>query len=248
MRFIRCFVAPVVALLTLAGTQSNFGLAQLASGSKTSAAPTSTNPQIRQCQITFDPAITAGPGASAVPTFSVTDFKLSVQYNPAQLSLIDIFFIPPFNENSPLIGGATPGAAPAQAANFINNTSTGIINNISGFAPPDPKTAGQDVNIFYADFQLNEGVPTNVPLSITIFADPNDPTGPDFTQGTDPSTGNTVTTPPTGVVEPTTIAFTFDEMTNIANGTPLPASASAGALTLGLLAGWRLLRRRLVAV
>ena len=232
-------IAPVAALCSLFLVQSSLGLAQLAAGAKTSARPTATNPQLRQCQITFDPAIV---DASSVSTYALTNFKLSVQYDPALVTVQDVVFLLPYVENTPLIPGATPAAQPgAASAFFTNDNKNGIIGNISASALPTSVPPGQDVDIFYVDFILNRGVPTTTPLPFTIFANP---ATSDFTQGTDPTTGAKVTTPPTGVVEPTTIDFSFDQSTAIANGTPLPGGAAAGMITIGLLGGAAYLRRR----
>ena len=243
-------VALCVALLSLVLTHFSYGAAQLAAGALTSARPTSTNPQIRACQITFDPLMSAGasPGATTVPlsTLALTNFKLSVQYDPSLLTVNDVKFLLPYVEHNPLTTiGATPGAAVGGTSQFFTttvvNSNVAILGNISGFTFPTSVPAGQDVDIFLVDFTLNEGVSMNTPLPITIFANPQ--TG-DFTQGTDPNTGQVVTTPPTGVVVPTFINFTFNEDSALAAGVPLPRSAAAGMVTLALLAGFGVVRRR----
>jgi hypothetical protein len=88
--------------LMIAGAQRTYGAAQLKSGAKTSAKPTSTNPEEREIQITFDPAAS---GSSVVqdPGYDVDAFQLSVSYDPTLMTLQDVNLLTPFQ--NPAAGG-----------------------------------------------------------------------------------------------------------------------------------------------
>src|SRR5438309_7151006 len=115
MQVSRFFVSCVSAFAILSLAPVAFGAAQLKAGAKTSAQPTSTNPQIRACQLTFDPDLIAdaagggGGGATTQPTnpdYHVNAFQLSVKYDQTKVQLDDLLFIAPFTESTPLIGAA----------------------------------------------------------------------------------------------------------------------------------------------
>jgi hypothetical protein len=222
-------VAPLGALALMFFCQSAFGAAQLAAGAKTSAAPTATNPQQRQLQITFDPefitTVTSGGD------FRLDNFQLSVQYDATKLTVDSLFFVPPFQENIPDDFGPTL-AGPAFAAptgpqgQFFFDNGLGLISFISGFADPNNVPPG-DVNNFLINFILKDGVSLDDELCIKIFANP---LNNDFTHGTDPNTGQTVTSFAPDI-EPTELCLSFNQLAalvpNVGGTVPLP-SVDAG--------------------
>jgi hypothetical protein len=214
-------------LAILLAPSFSYGAAQLAAGARTSAAPTSTNPQQRAIQISFDPEIEASS------SFNVDSFRLSVQYDFTKIDVGpgDINFIGPFTEtNNTLFSPTGPGIA---ASSFAADFSTpGIIGNIAGNAPLALTQPG-DVFLFSINFTLKPNVSFNDDiLTFTIFANS---TG-DFIHGTDPNNPNN-TAESTGVdVIPTVLVGTYNQL---AAQVPLPSVFPAGALAVGLLAIWR---------
>jgi hypothetical protein len=240
MRASKTFLACSVALLALGLSDRAYAAAQLRAGAKTSAAPTSTNPQLRQIQLTFDPDVVPAATTPLDSPYAVTAFRLSVKYDPQYVSVQDVLFVPPFVETGGATGGAATTGTPGQ--NFVNDPAAGLVSFIQGSASPQNVPAGQDVNIFAMDFVLNRTTNFDTPLTFTIFANPA--TG-DFIQGTNPSQPNDqITTFPAGIT-PTTLVLTFNQATDQANGTPLPSGAAAGMTTLaGLAAAGVMCRRR----
>lgn len=237
MRFIRTFAAVLVCLVL---TQRALAAAQLKAGATTSAQPTSANPQLRQIQMTFDPDVSPAPSITPCDTpYSLTSFQLSISYDLSLVTLEDIQFVDPYTQNpqgEPQV--AHPSLSPASY--YLNNTDTGIVNYISGQASANQVPAGQDVNIFTADFVLNQGVSFNTPLTFTIFGDPN---AGDFMTGTNPNDPQDQITSSAADIVPTTYTGTFTEATTSANPAPLPSGALAGLLTLALLAAGTAIRR-----
>jgi hypothetical protein len=216
--------APLLALVSLMLCHSSYGAAQLASGAKTSAQPTSTNPQIRSCQITFDPG---------VPLYSLTSFKLSVQYDAQFLTVNDIQFIDPFVQTNAVGTISNFDVAPTITIDSVAGLISGIAGHTSDVSRP-----GEDVNIFLVDFTLKSDVPLDTVLTFTIFAD--GPKG-DFVAGTDPLTGDVLVTG----AAPTTIQFAYNDPADfVVLGAPLPSTAVAGIAILGLAFGWHFIRRR----
>lgn len=243
MRLLRTFAAcGFVSLLAFAVTDRSYAAAQLRAGARTSAQPTSTNPQLRQIQLTFDPDVV--PDANATTPldspYAVTGFRLSVKYDPQSVSVQDVLFVPPFVETVGSEAAATTGT-PGQ--NYVNDPAAGLVTFIQGAADVKNVPAGQDVNIFAMDFVLSRTTSFDTPLTFTIFANPT--TG-DFIEGTNPSQpGDQITTFPAGIT-PTTLVLTFNQATDLVNGTPLPTGAAAGMMTLVALAiAGPLYRRRL---
>lgn len=220
MRNVRIVFCVVFAMLL---AQSSRGAAQLASGAKTSAAPTSTNPQIRQMQISFDPDVAPLDVAAHpdVGNYAVTSFQLSVQYDPSAVAVKQVNFLAPYQ--------LTAGTQPQ------NNAAAGIVSTINGQAPlaAVAATAGQHVDIFTIDFTLNNGISFNTPLSFTIFGAVNS----DFITGTDPSDNSQLTSTNTQqnptAIEPTTINMTYQQMIDAT--TPEPASLALLGLSIPLL-------------
>lgn len=235
------------------------GAAQLRAGATTSAQPTSTNPQLRQIQITFDPDVIPDE-VSTTGSFNVTGFQLSVQFDPGVVSVMssnDIRLAAPYSDSS---STASVGAGPAATTTGGPFNSSGLVSAIGGQAPVGATSPG-DVNIFSITFTLNSDVSLDQLMSFTIFAQTYgttagaspggaSPAGAaffpnDFISGTDPLTGNTAFTPAASVT-PTTITGSFNSFTTQINlaaaGVPLPAGAWAGMILLALLAGWMKLR------
>ena len=214
-------------MLALLFAQSTRAAAQLASGAKTSAQPTSTNPQIRQMQITFDPDIVplsqnAHPNVGG--PYAVSSYDLSVQYDPNLVSESAVDFVAPYT----------------MTTDFQNDPAGGFLNGVAGSAPFDEVagTAGKDVNIFIVTFTLNPGVDFNTPMSFTIFGRPN----VDFITGVDPSDNSTLTSQNTAqdpnAIEPTTINLTYQQMIDAT--TPEPASLALLGFAIPLLTRRRL--------
>ena len=237
-------VSVFALIASLAAPLFSYGAAQLAAGAKTSAQPTSTNPQIRQMQITFDPDLLVGDGngdAVTIPSYNVTSFQLSVKFDQQFVSVLPaVQFVGPYTQTPPVIpgvgelgtDGVPPPAGPATGA--VIDQTNGLISFIAGQAPVANTQPG-DVDIFLVNFQLNPGVSLDQLLTFTIFA--NAANG-DFIQGTDPATGQTAFSDAAHVI-PTTIVASFNDLTNQVNGggssVPLPSGAAAGALAILLL-------------
>jgi hypothetical protein len=232
-------VAVFALIASLAAPLFSYGAAQLAAGAKTSARPTSTNPQIRQMQITFDPDVLGGEDGG-IPSFNVTSFQLSVKFDAPFVDVLPaVQFVGPYTQTpGGTIGevgadGVPPPAGPATGA--VIDPAAGLISFIAGQAPVGNTQPG-DVDIFLVNFQLKLGVPLDQVLTFTIFADP---TKGDFIDGTDPLTGQVVHTEAASVI-PTTITGSFNDFTNQVNGgasVPLPMGGGAGAVAAVLLAG-----------
>ena len=230
---------PLLAIcaLMMFGAQSAFAAAQLKAGAKTSAKPTSTNPQERAIQITFDPTVTPDsvggpPPPDTDPGYDVTDFQLTVTYDTSLVTLQDASLVGPFE---------TPDDDEASPAIDTLGSFT-----IAGSTNGDLTAAGPgDVNIFLADFTLNPGVSLDTPLTFTI-----DGSGPDdFITGYDPFTGQFATSTDPDIT-PTVLTVTFNQATAQTGGgggasAPLPAGALPGLLALGFC-GW-FMRRGLKA-
>jgi hypothetical protein len=242
------------AFAALALPSLSYGAAQLKAGAKTSAQPTSTNPQLRQIQITFDPdvvpdeVVTTGGGS-----FNVTGFQLSVQFSAGIVSVLspnNIQLQAPYsNSITSSVAGANPAATTSGGPTVDN--STGLVSAVGGHAFVGTTSPG-DVNIFSIIFTLDNNISLDQIMSFTIFAQtygasvgasPAVPSSDDFVQGTDPVTGNTIFTPAAGVI-PTTITGSFNSFSAqiAAAAVPLPMGAWAGMILLALLAGWVQLR------
>jgi hypothetical protein len=217
-----------VSMLAVAGIASafpiqGFAAAQLAAGAKTSAQPTSTNPQQRQLQITFDPR----------DELNVTAFQLSVSFDASKLEALDLKFIDPYAQ----------APTPPQTDN-----TNGLITYIKGAAPVDQTKTG-DVNIFYVDFYVKEGVSLDKDLlDIKIFADKS---RQDFIEVTDPAFPNdpiheTVDKSPSGLggISETELIGTFNDF---AAEVPLPATW-CGGLALALMVALYRVGRRVVMI
>ncbi len=216
-------------LAVLLAPSLSYGAAQLAAGAKTSAAPTSTNPQQRAIQISFDPDVIPDTGNGP---YNVDAFQLSVQYDfsKVDVSSTDIEFISPFTETNNLITGPAGIAASSSFANF---STPGIIGNIAGNAPLAQTMPG-DVYIFLVNFTLKPGVSFDEDLlTFTIFADP---TKGDFIHGTNPNDPTDTAESQGAAVIPTTIVGTYNQL---AAQVPLPSVFPAGLFAFGLLALWR---------
>jgi len=218
----RRFISAITLLTGLAFAFNTFAAAQLAAGAKTSAAPTSTNPQIRQMQISFDPDVAPlEPQVHPnVGNYAVTSFQLSVSYDPNLVTVKQLNFLAPYQ--------LTAGTQPQ------NDAAAGIISTINGNAPiaAVAGTAGQHVDIFTIDFTLNNGVSFSTPLPFTIFGAVNN----DFITGTDPSDNSTLTSKNLQQgdtnIEPTSINFTYQQMID---ATPEPASLALLGFAIPLL-------------
>jgi hypothetical protein len=228
MQRLRFFTpALLVCALMMVSAQSAFAAAQLKAGATTSAKPTSTNPQQRAIQITFDPTVTpdslAGPPPDdSDPGYDVTDFQLTVTYDTSLVTLQDTSLVGPFEspDDSELASPAVPTLGSFTIAGSTNG---------------DPTAAGPgDVNIFLADFTLNPGVSFDTPLTFTIDASG----AGDFVEGYDPFTNSYATSTGPDVVQ-TVLTVSFNQATAQTGGgggssTPLPAGAWAGLLALGV--------------
>src|SRR5256885_3287745 len=120
MRIVHLSRVTVLALIaSLAVPLFGYGAAQLAAGAKTSARPTSTNPQLRQMQITFDPDVLVGGGdAVGIPSYNVTSFQLSVKFDQQFVSVLPaVQFVGPYTQTVVIPGatdlGVPPPAGPA---------------------------------------------------------------------------------------------------------------------------------------
>jgi hypothetical protein len=236
------------AFAALALPSLSYGAAQLKAGAKTSAQPTSTNPQLRQIQITFDPDVVPDEATPDGGSFNVTGFQLSVQFSPGVVSVMsssDIKLAAPYSNS---ISTDSVGAGPAATTTGPFNGS-GLVSAIGGQAPVGATSPG-DVNIFSITFTLNSDVSLDQLMSFTIYAQTYSAPGTaspagvpilgnDFISGTDPSNGNTIFTPAAGVI-PTTITGSFNSFSAqiAAAAVPLPAGAWAGMLLLAMLGGW----------
>jgi hypothetical protein len=249
MRIVHLSRVAIVALIaSIAAPLFSYGAAQLAAGATTSAAPTSTNPTLRQMQITFDPEVTVGGDDDEIriPSFNVTSFQLSVKYDQQFMTVIPpVEFVGPYTQTpgGPLteLGGegVPPPAGPATGA--IIDQANGLISFIAGGAPVGNTQPG-DVDIFLVNFQLKDGVSLDQILTFTIFANP---VNGDFIEGTDPVSGDIAHSDAAHVI-PTTIVGSFSDFTNQVNGgssVPLPAGAGAGAFAAVLLLGVNYARR-----
>lgn len=220
----------------------SFGAAQLRAGAKTSAQPTSTNPQLRQIQLTFDPDVTPGAGAVDNATYNVTSFQLSVKFDPTKVQVLsqnDVQLFGPFVPDS---GPGATVAIPAIGVPTSNiNNNSGLINFISGRAPLSQSSPG-DVNIFTVTFNLLGTTTLDDLLTFTIFGDfaPQDNSGTlDFITGTDPLTGKTLTSFGRDIA-PTTITSSFNgfaaQIAAAGGGAvPLPSGLSAGIVLLAAI-------------
>jgi hypothetical protein len=225
----------------MAGTRSTYAAAQLRAGAKTSAAPTSTNPQQRAIQITFDPVVTpdseSGPPPND-PGYDVDAFQLSVGYDSNLMTIGSVDMVSPFGTPS-ISAGISAAVVP------------GGTLSVSGDTGNDPTAAGPgDVNIFSVTFILNSDVSFDQALNFSIFgsngtpselvgASPSQNTGSDFIEGYDPLTGQYLDTFGSDIT-PTFITTTFNQATQATGGgssAPLPAGAWAGMLALGCC-GW----------
>jgi hypothetical protein len=223
MRTHRILRALLVFAWTLVFPIRSYAAAQLAAGAKTSAQPTSTNPQQRQLQLTFDP----GDGHD-----HVTSFELTVQFDPATMyiaSLADIQLVDPYN------GFGNGNGGNALPPPIIDNQD-GLIMHIQGSAPID-KTQGGDVNIFSINFHLKDGVSlSDTPLFFQInakgdhdyigFTDPDNPSGPEVKVTGDGLAVN-------GAIEATTLVGTFNQLA--AEVSPVPQAFWAGLALGGLI-------------
>jgi hypothetical protein len=217
-----------VAGIALAFPIRGFAAAQLAAGAKTSAQPTSTNPQQRQLQITFDPAVVPADSTPSTPDYNVTSFKLSVSYDAMKLKFKGVEFIDPYEGT--LVDLHVPGEI-----------------TLAGEAPFDETQPG-DVNLFSINFELRSTAPTafDDTLHITIFADP---TQGDFITGT-PAFGPPVTTDP-GHIEETALVGSFNQFAAEIAGeaaVPIPSVLPAAVCLFGIVAArrWVARPRRLV--
>jgi hypothetical protein len=235
-----CFrkVTAAVVLVSLAALSPvlAYGAAQLAAGAKTSAQPTSTNPSIRQMQLTFDPDVEL-PGAVTGGPYNVTDFQLSIQFDPTKVHVAgpsDVQFVGPYtetplSESGPsLVDPLSASPANTPASNVQIDNVNGFVHFISGFAPVG-QTQGGDVNIFLINFMLNGSTSLNDPLTFTIFGDP---TRNDFIAGTNPNNPqDTAFTPAAGII-PTTITGSFNQFA------AQIAAAAAASAPLPAALGW----------
>jgi len=245
MRQLRSLIPVLVMCALMAGARSTYAAAQLKAGAKTSAAPTSTNPEEREIQITFDPDITPADDVTD-PGYDVDAFQLSVSFDASLMTVGSINGSGPFNdissttENPVYISAAQPASV-----------SSGLLD-ISGDTGEDPTAAGPgDVNIF--SITLNSDVSFDTALNFSIFGsdDPNDESDSDagvaspsfsscdFIQGYDPSTGQYATTYGSNIT-PTSLTTTFNQATQATSGgasAPLPAGGWAGMLALAFC-GW----------
>jgi hypothetical protein len=212
----------VLASLELLFPIHVFAAAQLAAGAKTSAQPTSTNPQQRQLQITFDPAVVPADETPSTPDYNVTSFQLSVSYDSTKLTFLGVDFIDPY------------------APTLIKFTTPGEIT-LGGSAPFGMTEPG-DVNLFLINFKLKDTITLDDTLHITIFADSSQG---DFITGT-PKLGDPLTTQD-GIQE-TALVGSLNQFT-AELAAPTPSVLPAGGCLLGVLATWRLVasRRRSVA-
>jgi hypothetical protein len=208
-----------VAGVSLAFPVRSFGAAQLAAGATTSAQPTSTNPQQRQLQITFDPR----------GDFNVTSFQLSVMFDPTFLEAMDLQFVDPYTQ--------TTGHGPLT----IDNT-TGMISFIAGQAPVE-QTQGGDVNIFLVNFQyLRDDTTFDDPFLIKIFASEanNDFIG--LTQPDAPTAHFLVKPTDDPGIAPTVLFKSFNELA--AEVAPMPQAWIGGVVLGSLVLLRRMIRRR----
>jgi hypothetical protein len=229
MRLHRFLSVSFIAAVAAAFPVRSFAAAQLAAGAKTSAQPTSTNPQQRQLQITFDPETEGG-------SFNVTSFQLSVQFDPTKVqvsSQSDIQLVGPYTNPLTEVSESEGGPPPSgQSNSSVINNQTGFVSFIGGQAPVGNTQPG-DVDIFSIIFTLTDGTSFDAPLFFKIFGDPGNN---DFVGGTDPNNPNNTITTPAGLVIPTTLMGTFNTFANQvaqgpAGGVPLP-----GALWTGVMA------------
>jgi archaellum component FlaG (FlaF/FlaG flagellin family) len=254
MRQLRSLIPVLLVCALVAGARSTYAAAQLKAGAKTSAAPTSTNPQERAIQITFDPAVIPDSETDGPPTdtgYDVNAFQLSVSFDSSLMTVGSINGVGPFNDVSSTPENPPSDISTAQPADL----SSGLLD-ISGDTGDDPTAAGPgDVNIFSVTFILNSDVSFDTALNFSIFGsdDPNTDNpesdagvaGPDcafdadYIQGYDPTTGQYATTYGSNIT-PTFLTTTFNQATQATSGgssTPLPSGALAGVLALAC-SGW----------
>jgi hypothetical protein len=202
--------------------------AQLAAGAKTSAQPTSTNPQQRQLQITFDPGHHGKPQDGGDKSYNVTSFELSVKFDPNTVyaTLADIELIDPYNG----LGNGNGGNADPP---FIDN-DTGLISHIHGSAPVE-KTQGGDVNIFSIEFHLKDSVDLSKTQLTFEFGAKGAHDFLGFTNPNDPSDQLTITgdgLADDGFIQETMLQGTFNDF---AAEVPVPQTIWVGAVLLALL-------------
>jgi hypothetical protein len=240
------FICAVIAAAAALPLRS-FAAAQLAAGAKTSAQPTSTNPQQRQLQITFDPETEGG-------SFNVTSFQLSVQFDPTKVqvsSQSDIQLVGPYTDPGMITetseGVNAPPPSGGSSSSVIDNQG-GFVNFIGGHAPVGNTMPG-DVDIFSIIFTLTGGTSFDDPLFFKIFGNPGNN---DFVGGTDPNNPSNTTTTPAAQVIPTILIGSFNQFANQiaqgpAGGVPLPGALWTGVMAAGVVIAFaRRLRSRLL--
>lgn len=188
---------------------SVYAAAQLAAGATTSARVTATNPQLRQIQMTFDPAIAP---LSTGPFYNVTGFSLSLTWDSNVLT-----YVP----------GSLQYCAPFSPVTYQPVSSPGQLKNIAGEADPSMTSPG-DVDLFSAWYQLQPNVPANSLVSVTVQALDNT----DFIEGGnsfDPGNPQlSVTSVGPNQIQPATA-------TGAVGAVPLPAGVWGGLVALSAL-------------
>ncbi len=157
----RAFCVALLFVLVALVPSNAKAAAALASGAKTSAQATSTNPAIHQMQITYD------PGAA---NLNVQSFQLDVAYDSSKVFLVPntTKFIVPFSQVS--LG--------------TDDVAAGIIKGVAGQAPRALTVPG-DVDLFSMIFQLKPGVPDTTPVDFSFGDLTND--SANFVLGIDPN-------------------------------------------------------------
>lgn len=239
-----CIVQFMATAAILVMPICSYGAAQLRAGAKTSAQPTSTNPQLRQIQITFDPdVIPEEGGATDNATYNVTSFQLSVKFDPGKVQVLSQNDVQLFGPFVPTFAGPAFTATPTLGVpgSNIDNTS-GLISFISGNTTLRQSSPG-DVNIFTVTFNLLGTTTLDDLLTFTIFGNPA-PQGnsgsPDFITGTDPLTGSTLTSFGRDIA-PTTITNSFNgfaAQVGASGAVPLPSGLWAGIVLMGAIAAF----------
>lgn len=239
-RYIVQFMAVVAILIS---PIFSYGAAQLRAGAKTSAQPTSTNAQLRQIQITFDPDVIPEEGTGTEnATYNVTSFQLSVKFDPTKVQVLSQSDVQLFGPFVPPFAGPAITATPAIGVPNSNiDNVAGVINFIDGKTTLGQSSPG-DVNIFTVTFNLLGTTTLDDLLTFTILGDPapkDDSESPDFITGTDPLTGFTLTSFGRDIT-PTTITSSFKgfaaQIAAAGGGVPLPTGFLAGSILLGSLA------------
>jgi hypothetical protein len=218
MRHLPSGVIVLALFAFLAVAPNSYAAAQLKAGAKTSAQPTSTNPSLRQIQITFDPSIS--PGIVVDNGYDVDAFQLSVSYPANLMTVSDVELVNPFINGG---NAAGPGASPATTpeTGYVNDPVGGTISDISGVTPTNTAAGPGDVNIFYVDFTLDPGVSFDQELDFSLYA--NAANG-DYISGYDPSTLSSTSTGADGI-QSASVATTFNEA-------PEPACLAFASLVL----------------